>query len=846
MQKLKRIGATLVGSLMASSAVLAGALAADLSAFKDMTTADTVVVVGANAKTADVVGAINVAAALARHGAEATVTGGGEVTKVTNGVALETESEKVYLFDTIDKAKEALTSDDLPNLLASGTVTDDSGEDYDYDQYIYIGNAQVVAGKPESDMDPIVYVDFDTETLYTLKIVFNDEINFSDEEVQGNTIKLFGKEYTIAQDDENTNTHIILYEASQEVTVAAGQETTVTIDGKEYTVSVTGISETPSATIVINGKSYTKEEGDDITIGDVVFHVKEINLYKVPEETGNVVLTVGTKKIILEDDSAVKVGKDEDTVDGTHVTITPHDGSPVSRIEIKVTAPSDDEDYIPMGGEFVDPVLGFKVKFKDNTAEVLPTADEIAVSTSGDDKATVKFTDKRGNTKTVTFAYHKSGESDVDLLNDDKEQIMTYEGEEIPEDGYLVISQKDGDFAHILKVKDIDTSDDELELEDVLTGTTYEIDYGDDNWEVKVIDGYEYNFTIDEGEKKVSVKRNDADEIKVFPTIKLRKGEELAFVKDIELNNTVGGTPQNGDTVVLPGNCKYVYDGTEWKNESSNAPYCSVIYTVNSDGTIKILGKDNLQAGILIIEEKDDDENKGAVLVPVWYDNGDDKQVEVQEPVYETFVGAPVLSTNPPLNGGFETWESDDDIKSGLTRWGTYIKVDTEDQGEVTIMYPDEQVYYTVAIGPDPQFGGTVSTGAAEMTFPALAGTGIAALDTEASQYKGAKNIILVGGPAANQLVAELAQAGKTPTFEEWQAKLQGKAIIQAIDNPFGGDKVAIVVAGWSADDTRAACLKLATEELSGTAKMLVNGELADFEYPFPAEEEAAEGETSE
>jgi len=254
---------------------------------------------------------------------------------------------------------------------------------------------------------------------------------------------------------------------------------------------------------------------------------------------------------------------------------------------------------------------------------------------------------------------------------------------------------------------------------------------------------------------------------------------------------------------------------------------------------------------ILLIEEEDDDGYQGYVYVaPSWDTTDDEIEVNSQSNVGgKTYYGPQYGSLGKSAYDDieFEQWESDEDIYTSITRWGTNIKLDTEGQGEVTITYPDEQVYYTVAIGPDPQFGGTVTTGAAEISFPSLAGTGIAALDTEASQYKGEKNIILVGGPAANNLVKELADDGKTPTFEEWQAKLQGKAIIQAIDNPFGGGKVAIIVAGWSADDTRAACLKLATEELSGTAKMLVNGELTEFEYPFPAEEqEATEGETSE
>ncbi len=867
MQLIKKVGATLVGSLMASSAILAGALAADLSSFQNMTTANTVVVVGANAKTADVVGAINVAAALARHGAEATVTGAGEVTKVTGGVALETENTKIYLGDPINKAKEALTADDLPNLLASGTVVDNTGTEYKYDQYLYVGNKKVTFGKPDDLDNPVIYIPIGTDPnapLYTLKVVFNDEINFNSTDVQGNTIKLFGKEFTIGQG--STNTNIILYEASQEVTVGAGEETTVSINGNEYKIDVVGISpDAQSATIEINGKAYTKSAGEDVVIGNTVFHVKEINLYEVPEKTGNVVLTIGSKKVVLSNGEPVKVGKDENPVDGTLVTITRGSDGGVSTIEIKVAAQDTDSDFIKAGGEFVDPVFGFKVKLK--SVDLKANRDVIAVSTSGDKVATVKVTDKKGDTKTIEWAYDNAGT--LSLADGDQNPIAVYEGEKVPEKGYLIITQ--GGFTHLLKVTDISAADDGIQndkvtLQDVFTGTTYDVKLtgdttgGDDTplTGTKVIDGYTYNFTAydtngDGIYDTISVKWNPVNETVVYPAIELKNGEKIAFVKSAEdvVSLSVGG---NTETLVLPtGDAKVTYtdngtditdvyvNGNELTLGGSTSVNVGGVYYAFTCGPVGAtvtcsldLNKyENTTAApldkpaILMIEEKDNNDHHGVIAI---YADDDSGKITVDN----VLMGPPMYTT------------SDSDVEQGLDVYGTLLEVNTADQGKVTIYYPDEQVYYTVAVGPDPQFGGTVTAGNAEVTFPPLAGTGIAALDTEASTFKGTKNVILVGGPAANKLVAELAEAGKTPTFKEWQEKLQGKAIIQAIDNPFGGGKVAIIVAGWSADDTRAACLKLATEKLTGEAKMLVNGELTNFQYPFPTQESGTTGATNE
>ncbi len=820
MQKLKRVGATLVGSLMASSTLLAGALAADLSAFKNMTTADTVVVVGANAATADVVGGINIAAALARNGASATTTGGA-VTEVSGGVALETDTTKLYLGSSTDTAKQALTASDLPNLLASGTVVDDTGEEYAYDQYLYVGSNTINFGKPNDLEDPVVYVDL-SSTIYTLKVVFNDEIAFNNTDVQGNSITLFGKEFTIGQG--STNQDIILYEAAEEVTVTAGEETTVTIDGETYTIGVVGISsDGNTATITINGKSYTKTEGADITIGNTVFQIKEVNLYEVPEKTGNVVITLGSKKIEIKG-SAVYV--EDQQVDGVTATITEGDKG-VSTIELQVSQPDTDNAYITADHPFTDPLFGFKVTMKET--DLKADKDQIVVSTAGDQIATVKATDAKGNTKTIEWAYMPdTGTTTINLADSKGKAIATYEGEKVVEGGYVVLTQ--GGFEHLMKVYDVDTLNDKVTLQDVFSGTTYEVSYNDaDGTGSKIIDGYEYFFNVTEATKEVAVTwgtgaaaANAGSEVVVYPTLELQNGEKIAFTAPIT------GVSFSGD-IVLPTGTLTVSSVT---NSTTSVTVGGLTYSItgtdsDSDGYYDTITSISLaatsQPAILVVEEEANDNSVGYAVVGA--------TAETTGSAYRVTVDGDV--TLP--SGVSWVTTSDTNVAQALDVYGTLVEKDTSDQGKVTIYYPDDQVSYTVAVGSNPAFG--TATVEAEISFPSLAG-GVGILDTEAAPFKGTKNFILVGGPAANSLVAELAQAGKTPSFEEWQQKLVGKAILQAIDNPFGGNKVAIVVAGWSADDTRTAALKLATEELSGEAKEITAGEMTDFTYPFPAEEE--------
>ncbi len=103
--------------------------------------------------------------------------------------------------------------------------------------------------------------------------------------------------------------------------------------------------------------------------------------------------------------------------------------------------------------------------------------------------------------------------------------------------------------------------------------------------------------------------------------------------------------------------------------------------------------------------------------------------------------------------------------------------------------------------------GGTVSY----TSYPAVPITStIAKIDTDSdiATAKTAKHVILVGGPCKNTLVAELATAGKFAySCTGWPGRNFG--YINAIDDGFATGKVALVVAGTTATDTRVAASAL-------------------------------------
>ena len=82
--------------------------------------------------------------------------------------------------------------------------------------------------------------------------------------------------------------------------------------------------------------------------------------------------------------------------------------------------------------------------------------------------------------------------------------------------------------------------------------------------------------------------------------------------------------------------------------------------------------------------------------------------------------------------------------------------------------------------------------------------TAVAKLDTEVtSSDKSTKNVILVGGPFVNTLVAELATAGKTKATQWYLDQGPGTTLVDLVSSAFTDGRSALVVAGYNADDTR-------------------------------------------
>jgi len=142
------------------------------------------------------------------------------------------------------------------------------------------------------------------------------------------------------------------------------------------------------------------------------------------------------------------------------------------------------------------------------------------------------------------------------------------------------------------------------------------------------------------------------------------------------------------------------------------------------------------------------------------------------------------------------------------------------DRDVLAFAVPSEQVKATVIVEGPGSTSTTTPGSTIKKAVPIV--DNIARIDTEVTEaMKQSKNLILVGGPAVNRLTAQ-ALGLAYPSYGADSTVPEGAAMIKLVNDAFNGGRVALVVAGWDAENTRAACSVLqqfsAYNDLTGTA----------------------------
>ena len=834
--KIKKV---LAGGFVAAAAgaTLAFGALADLGAYvqvSDSTLSSPVIVVGTQTASLateypnDILGAADIAAAVAGYATTPVVIGGGTSVSVADGVDIATTNTKLLYGDTLTKSglRTTLTATNLPTLLAQGTFYDGAGTSYTYNQYVNFGAGTVTFGTSGGDLtDPKLYIDTGTSTsasLFNMSVTFNKLLNISNTDVRGQAITLFGRTYTIGSSSvfDGTGKKLILFGgAGNTQTIAEGQEVQMSVGGVSHTVKVVGASSTTQAVISIDGTSKEVSEGNTYTIAGVDVYIDSVYFFGKESQLSQVKLSLGSSKLTLEDGAAVKTGQTEDTIDGTLVALTGSLGQGISKFDLSVTAKDTSNDAIAKDSSFTDPVFGaVKVAFGGlNTG----ATDDITIDNSGSTGANIKFNDYRGNAKTIIWAYTGTSSFDAQLNDTSTRAYHVIEGETVAKSDYVILApSQESDFGHIMQyssASSIGSSGAYLELKDIVSGDTSRI-YLNEAGSASAtfyVDGQQYfvknvsssaqtfQFTWGSG-----ASTGTTGNVTAFPLIKLKNGEYMTLLKSTTFGSTAGINYQ------LPGDTGFdLITNTTTSVAQERLTYyfspgtsTATLYSINETGTSNAVVLTSGPA-VLIFEPKGkniaDADKKDAVLVTVT-NGGTGSNVEMK-------ISQPKITAE--TDSGFNAEQTDPSVSWAYDRYGTLVKYDSDSQGLAVITVPLDQASAMVGAGSNPTFstsgtGGTYNS-AVKVKNP------VAKFDTEVSTASLNADLILIGGPCANSLVATLLSSENTLCSTDANGFLTKypNGVIKEVSSAFGSAHKALIVAGINGAGTRA----LAAKVMQGT-----------------------------
>lgn len=844
----KKISAITSSLLVAGMSITTPVLAANYPApFVSGSSSDVAIVYGASAASTDIVEAGNIQLDLQNSLGGST---GGETTVEGEAYALFTDSRKIYMNDSINSVRSTLTDTQLPTVLADSDFN--GNVDADVSQKITLSsNPRVVYGKhPDSSSDdPTVAIELGTTVTnyaYNATVTFNKAVDLTDSDSTREALNIFGKQYKVGA--STTATDLILYESSETIALSIGgsdpSSTTVDVNGETYTVELVSASDNDARLQVTDGDGVsdtnTVSEGASKKIRGI-----DIAVDYSDEDTATnrliAEITVGADKIKLTDGNEVREGSDETIIDGTQVSISGGNWNTTTGFTIQVFVYDSDENAIVEGESFTDPVFGsFKIDFASLTN--MDDTETFVIANSGDDTATVEFTSHTGDTKKVNWYYNESSSA---MLGDSSGYaINMLEGAQINKSEYAIVGNEN--VGYLVQLKSVSNSssatpsDDVVEFEDVMTGSTYTADITQEGSGTILIGTEEYGVTyVDSrtvtGDEYVTLNYPDStgNNKVIYPTIETSKEARLSFYEPITL--TLGTDVASGAALRFPDGDGYtdvtftMYDGAtgEWNITGASSTTTTAINASSTDVTIgeltyniavaasnsstiklKDVGGSVINLpGIVVFEEQDDSTNRAYNAIIVKMEgagtSGDGVGVEDVEFTW----------------GSDSYWnelqsETDDDLYYSMDYYGVISETDRSesDQYTATITYPDQQVSAQVYVAEEGAMisGGSSSGGALG---------NVVVTDAEIDSVKG-KNLILVGGSCINSAAATvLGGAYCGASFTEQTGVGSGQFLIEGVEGAFTSGKIALLVAGYDAADTVNAATYLRTQTVDTSKK---------------------------
>lgn len=770
---ISKVAAVGVAATMVGTTIM-GAMAATLdnlpAPFVQNGVANFQFVLGAQASTQDLAGAIDIATALqAANVVSENVNIPGSSTGFSSsaGRQIAQAGDSLNLGEAFDLGTDfKFTRQHFPVLLADGTVEDqDANDDWDYRQEIRFGSApKVMFGRPSGDNSihmPQLYVDFGTnaDAAYTFYVDFTTTANLANLQ-DSETIELFGKPFTFNPSNSASASEVTLFGSDVQIFLDLNEPQTLTVDGQTYEVEVVGAnSDNQNIVLSVNGQRQTLLEGQTRTINGIEIFVKDVFVTNVPTLNAAATIFVGSEEYKLKTSGTPnRMQLNGDNMRGHYFTLGGTWNATTSMsFEFRPRDLSDNaQRYLLVGETVTDRFLDIDLTFAGVTPALNEMEREFIEFERNGEEIMVSFSNKDGRRYESLSLLERSG-TQIRYVQDGtgstKRLIIAPSelGGSLEEDDFFftIEGSPSNAFTRVFTVDDIteENNQDLVVFRDLSDSSEYKVRVGERLAATDLVVN-----TINTGANTFTLNGTGS-----------AKGIVNYFVTDGDMKitlNEVNGTHFHGLT---------------------NATFDQITVTVEEDVEGRF-GRDN-------------DVDADTWDIGFKYHTDDD--IVITGMSGSTYV---TEATGRQSYRDFTYYMSD---------YGTYMQYDNEDDSFFRMWYPREgEASYAVFLTPK---GATVSTTGSssgsittQRVNPVTVGASI--MDTDVNLATPSANLIVMGGPRANSVAFELL--GR-PTDAEISTMFQpGRAIVKMFDLDNG--RVAMLVAGYEWQETQAASRKVA------------------------------------
>ena len=608
-----------------------------------------------------------------------------------------------------------------------------------------------------------------------------------------------GNAFTVVEIKDESLT---LIGGSNKVALGEGETVSVSVDGKEYKITIQSVS-TDEVLLTVNGESKSIDEFDVDTVAGVSVAVTDLVDSSRDSVKGYAEIVIGGQKVELSSNKVKINDEDLDDVNDDY------------EIDVSFTAAE----------------LGSTTTANFEGMVITYTVAENVLLSKGDSITDILFD---------SFDIVYDGVNDVDYS---EFKIMTsndqvtfsgnlFNGESIPTEIKLTTDDVANEDIYLgSTTKRIWFQGSDLNVANMITaGRMDAITYNATAGTVSL----QINATTTDVEDNLFFSRVDDDEMYLYKITNVDRTDLEADFKDIIAGKTTTGL-----------------DLADVQNSLELNP--SVVTTASN---ALIIDTDNLGVPILYLENELQLDLSAAETVSLNATNKVElrftynSDIEMDDTAFKTSnfnvsieraadvddaLELKLPGHNFVNNGGSgDEVEEDSDFDVYVDHYGTMLIIDTDKKDDLTIMVPDVEVEGSVSIvfGDMASEVGSVTVDAdevsakkAELIADGYSITGTEDVAVEAVEFdvsapvmdssvSGTSDMIVVGGPAVNQVARDLLGI---QTYDISQAGVvSGEAVIRYFD-----DVNSVLVYGYSKEDTLAGVTKLNAGGLSGSEERI-------------------------